>query len=71
MPTTTAQMTNAVSCVSRTTVRKRTIESAPTRLNASATFVPMICVTIAIRIASSTSVFGIDGAPSLSDRVCR
>src|SRR6188472_43606 len=56
MPITTEKITKAVSSVSRTTVRNLTMESAPTRLNASATFVPMICVTIAISTESSTSV---------------
>ena len=56
IPTATAAITYAVSCVSRTTVRKRTIDSAPTRLNARATLSPITCVTMAIRIASSTSV---------------
>ncbi len=48
---TTAKITNAVSRVSATTVRNRTIASAPTRLNARATFSPMTWVTTAIRIA--------------------
>ena len=56
MPTATEKMTNAVSCVSRTTVLNRTIDSAPTRLNARATLSPITWVTMAIRIESSTSV---------------
>ena len=42
--------------VSRTTVRNLTIDSAPTRLKARATLSPITWVTMAIRIASSTSV---------------
>ena len=64
MPTATANITNAVSRVSRTTVRKRTIDSAPTRLNARATLSPITCVTIAIRTHSKTSVVGSDAPPS-------
>ena len=64
MPTTTAKITNAVSRVSRTTVRKRTIDNAPTRLNARATLSPITCVTIAIKTASSTNVVGSDVADS-------
>src|SRR5262245_12434081 len=64
MPMTTAKMTNAVSRVSSTTVRKRMIASAPTRLNARAVLSPITWVTMAIRIHSSTSVeakFGAGG----------
>ena len=68
MPTTTARMTNAVSWVSRTTVRNRTIASAPTRLNARATLSPMTCVTIAMRMESRTSVGGNVGEMSISLR---
>ena len=64
-------MTNAVSAVSRTTVLKRTIDSAPTRLNARATLSPMTCVTIAMRIDSSTSVTASDSDVSFAGRVCR
>ena len=64
MPIATAKITYAVSWVSRTTVRKRTIERAPTRLNARATLSPTTCVTIEIRIASSTSVTVNDEAGS-------
>src|SRR5688572_8756256 len=71
IPTATAKITNAVSCVSRTTVRKRTIDNAPTRLNARATLSPITCVTIAIRTQSSTSVAVKDGATSLLGRVTR
>ena len=42
---------NAVSCVSLTTVRNRTTESAPTRLNARATLSPMTWVAMAITVA--------------------
>ena len=56
MPTTTAKITKAVSCVSLTTVRNRTTDSAPTRLNARATLSPMTCVAMAITVASSTRV---------------
>ena len=69
IPTATAKITNAVSTVSRTTVLNRTMESAPTRLNALATLSPMTCVTIAMRMASRTSVTASDEAVSLSGRV--
>ena len=62
-------MTNAVSTVSRTTVLKRTIDRAPTRLNARATLSPITCVTIAMSIASSTSVTDRDDDVSLAGRV--
>ena len=51
MPTTTAKITYAVSCVSRTTVRNRTIDSAPTSANARAALPPTTCVTIAMSTA--------------------
>jgi hypothetical protein len=41
MPTTTAKITKAVSCVSLTTVRNRTTDSAPTMLKARATLSPI------------------------------
>ena len=50
-------------------MRKRTIDSAPTRLNARATLSPITCVTIAIRIDSSTSVTVSDDDVSLAGRV--
>ena len=50
--------------MSRTTVRNRTIESAPTRLNARAMLSPITCVTIAMSTASSTSVTVNDEAGS-------
>ena len=56
MPPPTAKMTKAVSRVSSTTVRKRTIDSAPTSVNALAALLPITCVTMAMRIVSSTSV---------------
>ena len=58
IPATTAKMTNAVSRVSRTTVRKRTMERAPVKLNARATLSPMTRVTMAIKTARRTSVVG-------------
>jgi len=48
MPTINAKMTNAVSRVSSTTVRNRTSESAPTRLNARATLEPMTMVVASV-----------------------
>ena len=69
MPTATAKITNAVSTVSRTTVLNLTIDNAPTRLNARATLSPITCVTIAIRIDSSTSVMASDDDVSLAGRV--
>ena len=57
--------------VSRTTVRNRTIERAPTRLNARATLSPMTCVTMAIKIDSSTRVTGSEEESWLILRVCR
>ena len=71
MPTPTAKITNAVSCVSRTTVRNLTMDSAPTRLNARATLSPITCVTMAIRIDRSTRVAENEGATSVFDRVRR
>jgi hypothetical protein len=68
IPIATAKITYAVSCVSRTTVRKRTIESAPTRLNARATLSPTTCVTMAIKIESSTNVTVNDDAGSKRER---
>ena len=56
MPTTTAKITKAVSCVSFTTVRKRTTERAPTRLKARATLSPMTCVDMAMIVESRTRV---------------
>jgi hypothetical protein len=58
MPSITAKMTNAVSRVSRTTVRKRTMESVPTRLKARATLSPITWVTVAIKSVSRMSVGG-------------
>ena len=49
-------MTNAVSRVSSTTVRKRTMASAPTRLNARAMLSLMTTVTSEISTLSSRSV---------------
>ena len=69
MPMTTAKMTNAVSWVSRTTVRKRTMDSAPTSANARATLSPMTCVDKAMRVDSSTSVTGNVGDTSSGFRV--
>ena len=57
IPTATAKITNAVSTVSRTTVLNRTIDSAPTRLNALATLSPMTCVTIAIKGVNGAEKF--------------
>src|SRR5689334_17461199 len=71
IPTTTAKITYAVSCVSRTTVLKRTMESAPTRLKARAILSPMTCVTIAIRIVSNTSVMLKEDTTSSRGRVRR
>src|SRR3954468_316597 len=71
MPIATAKITYAVSWVSRTTVRKRTIDSAPTRLNARATLSPITCVTMAIRMVSSTSVTPNDSASPLRPRARR
>jgi len=51
-------------------VRKRTIESAPTRLKARATLLPMTCVTIAINTDSNTSVIGKE-EPTSSPRLLR
>ena len=56
IPKTTAKITNAVSCVSLTTVRNRTTDMAPTRLNARAMLSPMIRMAIAISGASGTRV---------------
>ncbi len=49
-------MTNAVSRVSSTSVRKRTMARAPTRLNARATLLPITSVTMAMSTDSMTSV---------------
>ena len=56
MPTTTAKITKAVSCVSLTTVRNRTTDRAPTRLKARATLSPITWVAIAITPDSNTRV---------------
>ena len=47
------------------------MERAPTRLNARATLSPITWVTIAIKIASRTSVTVNDGAVSSAARVNR
>jgi hypothetical protein len=64
IPTVTAKITKAVSRVSWTMVRNRTIESAPTRLNARATLSPITWVTAAMSIVSSTRVARKEGATS-------
>ncbi len=69
MPTATAKMTNAVSRVSSTTVRNRTMASAPTRLNARAMLLPMANVTMAMITVRSTSVAE-SAAGSLAARPC-
>ena len=71
IPTATAKITNAVSFVSRTAVRNRTIDRAPTRLKASATLSPITCVTIAMSTQSSTSVPGNDADSRETSRVPR
>ena len=56
-----------MSRVSSTTVRNRTIDSAPTSPNARAALLPITTVTIAIRTVSSTRVLT-KGATSVRDR---
>ena len=69
MPTDDGKNDERGICVSRTTVLKRTIDRAPTRLNARATLSPITCVTIAIRIDRSTRVIDSDDDVSLAGRV--